>query len=269
LRGLGIFAVRGEFAAESLLVAGFVAKMLHSYFLFFLARFSGEMFGVSRRSRTTTQHHLIITMKKTILALALVAGLTLYTGNAKAETIVTTLNEDMTKFSIFSYQISQNSVTGANPGEGFSVGGYNAKNYQQGYYFSGGMSFVQTGEEYWEGYYNFYKMSSFLLQLGSTIDGSTSFKSNDYDYNDGNPFTGKIYQGFRADVEGNTYYGYIQGTGNGGTTWTLDSISFNSTPGASVTVIDTTEAIPEPSTYALFGIGAIGMLMVMRRKKTA
>jgi hypothetical protein len=27
--------------------------------------------------------------------------------------------------------------------------------------------------------------------------------------------------------------------------------------------------IPEPSTYALFGIGAIGLLMVMRRKKTA
>jgi hypothetical protein len=29
------------------------------------------------------------------------------------------------------------------------------------------------------------------------------------------------------------------------------------------------ESIPEPSTYALFGIGAIGLLMVMRRKKTA
>lgn len=28
-------------------------------------------------------------------------------------------------------------------------------------------------------------------------------------------------------------------------------------------------AVPEPSTYALFGIGAIGMLMVLRRKKTA
>jgi hypothetical protein len=28
-------------------------------------------------------------------------------------------------------------------------------------------------------------------------------------------------------------------------------------------------AVPEPSTYALFGIGAFGMLMVMRRKKTA
>jgi hypothetical protein len=28
-------------------------------------------------------------------------------------------------------------------------------------------------------------------------------------------------------------------------------------------------SVPEPSTYALFGIGAIGMLLVMRRKKTA
>jgi hypothetical protein len=31
----------------------------------------------------------------------------------------------------------------------------------------------------------------------------------------------------------------------------------------------TSASVPEPSTYALFGIGAIGMLMVMRRKKTA
>jgi len=29
------------------------------------------------------------------------------------------------------------------------------------------------------------------------------------------------------------------------------------------------QAVPEPSTYALLGIGAIGMLMVLRRKKTA
>jgi sulfatase modifying factor 1 len=31
----------------------------------------------------------------------------------------------------------------------------------------------------------------------------------------------------------------------------------------------TTTVVPEPSTYALFGIGAIGLLMVMRRRKTA
>ena len=29
------------------------------------------------------------------------------------------------------------------------------------------------------------------------------------------------------------------------------------------------QSVPEPSTYALFGIGAIGILMVLRRKKTA
>jgi PEP-CTERM motif len=29
------------------------------------------------------------------------------------------------------------------------------------------------------------------------------------------------------------------------------------------------KVVPEPSTYALFGLGAIGMLTVMRRKKTA
>jgi opacity protein-like surface antigen len=33
--------------------------------------------------------------------------------------------------------------------------------------------------------------------------------------------------------------------------------------------IDNTASVPEPSTYALFGIGSIGLLMVMRRKKTA
>jgi hypothetical protein len=29
------------------------------------------------------------------------------------------------------------------------------------------------------------------------------------------------------------------------------------------------QSVPEPSTYVLLGIGAIGLLMVLRRKKTA
>jgi hypothetical protein len=33
--------------------------------------------------------------------------------------------------------------------------------------------------------------------------------------------------------------------------------------------LSVSQVVPEPSTYALFGFGAIGMLMVMRRKKTA
>jgi len=38
---------------------------------------------------------------------------------------------------------------------------------------------------------------------------------------------------------------------------------------ANMTTLATGQAIPEPSTYTLFGIGAIGLLMVVRRKKTA
>jgi len=197
---------------------------------------------------------------KTLIALA--AGLVAFAGTTNAATTVTTINSNMDKFSITTFQIFQNSVISAPDGEGFSIGGYNAKNYQQGYYFTGGMAFVQTGESY---DVRSYYMSSALLQVGSTIDGSTSFKGGPYDYNDGNSFTGKIYQGFRAEVEGNTYYGYIQGTGNGGTTWTLDSISFNSTPGASVTVVDTTAAVPEPSAMALLGLGTLGLIARRRR----
>jgi len=47
----------------------------------------------------------------------------------------------------------------------------------------------------------------------------------------------------------------------------------NQSPGASFQDIGfrvaSVAVVPEPSTYALFGLGAIGMLMVMRRKKTA
>ena len=39
----------------------------------------------------------------------------------------------------------------------------------------------------------------------------------------------------------------------------------NSTTLGAITIT----AVPEPSTYALFGIGAVGLLMVLRRKKTA
>jgi hypothetical protein len=39
--------------------------------------------------------------------------------------------------------------------------------------------------------------------------------------------------------------------------------------GTKISGLWTIAQVPEPSTYALFGIGAIGMLIVMRRKKTA
>jgi hypothetical protein len=56
------------------------------------------------------------------------------------------------------------------------------------------------------------------------------------------------------------------GVGTYGTGF-IDTQTFSASNPLNVTVTGT--AVPEPSTYALFGIGAIGMLMVMRRKKTA
>ena len=52
------------------------------------------------------------------------------------------------------------------------------------------------------------------------------------------------------------------------------SVSFNfdnwvTTYGLSLTYDYTVAAVPEPSTYALLGMGALGMGMAMRRKKTA
>jgi len=51
----------------------------------------------------------------------------------------------------------------------------------------------------------------------------------------------------------------------------LDDVSIYNTALSSsqVSSLYTLQSAPEPSTYALFGIGAIGLLMVMRRKKTA
>ena len=59
------------------------------------------------------------------------------------------------------------------------------------------------------------------------------------------------------------------------TRFAVDQLSTNHGFGFRIVSLDSVipepapEAIPEPATYALFGLGAIGMLMVLRRKKTA
>jgi hypothetical protein len=55
----------------------------------------------------------------------------------------------------------------------------------------------------------------------------------------------------------------------GGVGSLINGSGFKMQPGEAIIYRFSSEAVPEPSTYALFGIGAIGMLMVMRRKKTA
>ena len=52
-------------------------------------------------------------------------------------------------------------------------------------------------------------------------------------------------------------------------TGAIDEVRLYSRSITSQDEINALYSVPEPSTYALFGIGAIGMLMVLRRKKTA
>jgi hypothetical protein len=48
--------------------------------------------------------------------------------------------------------------------------------------------------------------------------------------------------------------------GNAAVTYQDDDLGFR---------LVTSTTVPEPTTYALLGLGAIGMLMLMRRKKAA
>lgn len=74
--------------------------------------------------------------------------------------------------------------------------------------------------------------------------------------------TGEIlfnYTGTNGSYLG-SLWGNLDGT-------TMNLVTYDSS--GNPTLDGTAQSVPEPSTYALFGIGAIGMLMVLRRKKTA
>jgi hypothetical protein len=138
-------------------------------------------------------------MKKTILALALVAGLISFGGTAKAQSY---------NFTTFNYP---NGVIGT--------------------YITGISGSTIVGYSY-DSNYN---------ASGFTYNGSAFTTLNDPNGVHGTYITG---------ISGSTIVGYSYGSNY-------------------KTKAFVASAVPEPSTYALFGIGAIGMLVVMRRKKSA
>ena len=83
-----------------------------------------------------------------------------------------------------------------------------------------------------------------------------------------NEWTDGVIQGGGRIIRGgdwnNSYLGMESFTrgdgGNAAVTYQDDDLGFR---------LVTTSAVPEPSTYALFGIVAIGILMVMRKKRMA
>ncbi len=185
-------------------------------------------------------------MKKTILALALVAGLTSFAGSAKAD--------DDFNLMIINDQQGQLSASAQNTIDAINanIASYSLSSLENSFFTYNGAvgqlnaDFSNFSNQLNSGYMTFL-VGSDTVQM--QID-STSWNNGIYamvaTINNEN-----IKDMFRSNFQ--------QASQNLDSTQSSYQASLQSHYAA----------VPEPSTYALFGIGAIGMLMVMRRKKTA
>jgi hypothetical protein len=102
----------------------------------------------------------------------------------------------------------------------------------------------------------------YLLSEGDVVGSSQQFTQNSMflSYLSG----GEVkYAGYRVQGAGNeTYYGYVQLTGEVGDNFTIDAYRFESTPDTAIT----TSAVPEPSSI-FFGISAVSVMTMRRRRK--
>jgi hypothetical protein len=201
-------------------------------------------------------------MKKTILTLALVAGLTSFAGNAEADIVYNVLNININSSAKgFAYNngviyVDASQTDGsfgsiyANPpyeDEGFTV---------PAQIYGNGPTYNTSG-----------KISASALNPGDVMDSQTSISGTLDSFSSVNPasLNTPFYYGIRFRNDGTNFnYGWLEAE------TTDSSIRFIAAAvETSANVGITAGAVPEPSTYALFGLGAIGMLMVLRRKRTA
>ena len=199
-------------------------------------------------------------MKKTILTLALAAGLTLFAGSAKAAVVTANLNQftDGSSFIGFGYN---NGVINSNSSDGFDgrwQPGFS--DMDMSFPARGAIGFL-NGQSAGDGYYS---GGNTPLQYGALIDALVSYEKGGPSDIGVNESTGGYWAVKFNAGDGNFNYGYVQVdvTGSG---MTFGMAGVEQTPNVAITA----GAVPEPSTYALLGIGAMGLLLVLRKKKTA
>jgi hypothetical protein len=202
-------------------------------------------------------------MKKTILALALVAGLTSFAGSAKAAIITANLNQTTTGSGYIGFGFNNGEI---NSDFNYGIdGSWRASENMLGRITpaSGSIGFM-NGQSAGNGYFNgSNKPLSYGTLIGESLSYHTSGRGNiGVNFSSGQYWAVKFNQG-----NGNFNYGWVQvDVTDSGMTFGMAAV--NTTLNESITAGQIT-AVPEPSTYALFGIGALGLLMVVRRNKKA
>ena len=172
-------------------------------------------------------------MKKTILALALAAGLTSFAGSAKADSNPLVWNWNLTGTSTSSLIGSGQFTTGSDQG-----GGSYLLNSISGTYAGVTITGLDSYSDASNVYYDF--PSGYNVDFGGiAFATSTAFAGN---YGDGDGMVENIFGG--------------KGKVN----------LFNNANDYGVVSFNVTAAVPEPSTYALFGIGALALVVVYRRR---
>jgi hypothetical protein len=226
-------------------------------------------------------------MKKTILALALAAGLTSFAGSAKAQNDVTFTNPlssyniylefDGANWTIFnngSMPVSVSTPTGTNYSSRDASGITIAAVSNVNPYIFIGSSISQTPLALLSG--------GGVNSYGAKSSQYTSIKTTGSIHLSGSAIPNNAqYQTIAYSLGGlNYYYGWLEFTDNSNAsqiqlvaaymdTNANEAITVGVSHNSDGPVAYGSTAVPEPSTYALFGIGAIGLLMVMRRKKAA
>jgi hypothetical protein len=217
-------------------------------------------------------------MKKTLLALAIAAGLTSIAVNASAAIVFQDLNQTILAGQTFNFGFDGSTITTGSGG--YSVSYSSASSFTHPIFGTFNMPVSMTFTT--PGYPQYIVMGGNQGGGGKAAVEGNSVKGYDSGWTIGSqvqysnlqnsaiwvimyPYPGG-YAGW-AELSYNNNNGFIGAvafaTGSG-------DINIGDTGNGMYTpVVLQNVAVPEPTTYALFGLGAIGMLMVMRRKKTA
>jgi len=200
-------------------------------------------------------------MKKTILALALVAGLTSFAGNAKANIINANLNETTSSQPI-GFGFNNGAITSdynygidggwENYDEPMGIIGFTYGQYNGSKYYGGGMN---------------------PLSFGTRIDSSLALEGGNYWATGVNNNTSGYWGVAFNQGDGNFNYGWVQVQVND-TGMTFGKAAVNTTLNQEIAAGDTgsTAAVPEPSQVAaslLLAAGIAGFVIVKRRKESS